>query len=171
VPMNFRLEIGENPRDLEKQQIVKLMNIIAEEIFEGQYDFDFGTDKIEEKLRKGENIPDGHLRATRMSKEEVIYNWLRYVHQLIKRFYLMDGKVIDDDELFERKLSQELWNLIRKLIKNLAALPVWVNPAVSSTVFRGKQDNDFWKLIFDTGKTEAGQQVLAKPLNLDDLIS
>jgi hypothetical protein len=63
TPMNLRLEIGENPR--EKQQLVELMNIIAEEIFEGQYDFDLGTDKVEEKIRKGENIPDGHLRATR----------------------------------------------------------------------------------------------------------
>jgi hypothetical protein len=86
TPMNLRLKIGENPR--EKQQLVELMNIIAEEIFEGQYDFDLGTDKIEEKIRKGENIPDGHLRATRISREEVVYGWLRYVHNLIKRYYL-----------------------------------------------------------------------------------
>jgi hypothetical protein len=57
TPMNLRLEIGENPRDLEKQQLVEPMNIIAEEIFKGQYDFDLGTDKVEEKIRKGENIP------------------------------------------------------------------------------------------------------------------
>src|SRR5205807_2330572 len=108
TPMSLRLEIGENPRDLEKQQLVQLMNTIAEEIFEGQYDFDLGTDKVEEKIRKGENIPDGHLRATRISREEVFYNWLRYVHNLIKRYYLMLGKIVEDDELFEHKFSPEL---------------------------------------------------------------
>jgi len=171
TPMNLRLEIGENPRDLEKQQLVELMNIIAEEIFEGQYDFDLGTDKVEEKIRKGEDVPDGHLRATRISREEVVYGWLRYVHSLIKRYYLMRGEIIEDDELFERKVSPELWGLIRKLIKNLAALPLWVNHSLSATVFGGKQNYDFWKVIFDTGKTQAGQQALAKPLNLDELIS
>ena len=63
------------------------MNIIADEIFEGQCDFDLSTDKVEEKIRKGENIFDGHLRA-RISREEVVYGWLRYVHNLIKRYYL-----------------------------------------------------------------------------------
>ncbi|MGD0584459.1 MAG: hypothetical protein ABSA86_01600 [Oryzomonas sp.] len=169
--MNFRLELGENPRDLEKEQNVELMNIIAEEIFEGHFDFDLGTDKVEEKIRKGENIPEGHLRATRMSREEVVYNWLRYVHNLIKRYYLMSGKIIEDDELFKQKFPSELWSLISKLIKSLAALPVWVNHSLSATVFGGKQNYDFWKCIFDTGRTQAGQPVLAKQLNLDDLLS
>src|SRR5688572_5646667 len=98
-------------------------------------------------------------------REEVVYGWLRYVHNLIKRYYLMRGEVIEDDELFEHKFSPELWGLIRKLIKNLAALPLWVNHSLSATVFGGKQNYDFWKTIFDTGKTQAGQQALAKPLN------
>jgi hypothetical protein len=63
-----------------------------------------------------------------------------------------------------------LWGLIRKLIKNLAALPLWVNHSLAATVFGGKQNYDFWKALFDTG-TGGGQQVLAKPLNLDELIS
>lgn len=169
-PMNFRLEVGENPRELGKSQLVELMNILADEIYENNYDFDAGTDKIEEKIRKGEIINDGHLRAIRMSKEEVVYNWVRYIHNLIKRYYLMSGKVIEDDELFEQKFPPELWDLIRKLIRNLAALPLWINHSLSTTVFGGKQSNDFWKHIFDTGKTQSGQLVLAKPLNLDDLL-
>jgi hypothetical protein len=83
----------------------------------------------------------------------------------------MRGEIIEDDELFEHKFPLELWGLIRKLVKNLATLPLWVNHSLSATVFGGKQNYDFWKAIFDTGKTQAGQQVLAKPLNLDDLIS
>lgn len=170
VPMNLKLELGENPRELEKQQLVELMNIVAEEIFEGQYDFDIGADKIEEKIRQGENIPDGHLRATRMSREEVVYNWLRYIHSLIKRYYLMRGEIIEDDEIFQHKFPNELWTLTRKLIRNLASLPLWVNHTLSSTVFGGKQNYDFWKVAFETGVTPSGMHILAKPLNLDDLI-
>jgi hypothetical protein len=170
-PINLHLEIGENPRDLEKGQLVKLMNIISEEIYEGKYDFDIGADKVEERVRKGETIPENHLRATRMSREEVVYNWIRYIHNLIKRYYLMNGEIIDDDELFEHKFTPDLWSLIRKLIHNMASLPLWVNHSLSSTVFGGKQNYEFWKYIFENGRTLAGQPVLAKPLNLDELIS
>ena len=84
---------------------------------------------------------------------------------------LVNPKVGEDDELFEHKFSSELWGLIRKLIKNLAALPLWVNHSLSATVFGGKQNYEFWKVLFDTGTTQAGQPVLAKPLNLDELIT
>jgi len=171
TPMNLRLEIGDNPRGLEKEQLVQLCNLIAEVVFEGQYDFDLGTDKIEEKVRKGIAIPDGHLRALRISKEEIMFNWLRYVQNLIKRYYLMGGRVVEEEELFQTKFPPELWTLLKRLLTHLASLPLWVNHALSSTVFSGKQNYDFWKQIFDTGATPAGQQVLAKPLNLDDMIA
>ena len=83
----------------------------AEEIFEGQYDFDLITDKVEEKIWKGENMPDGHLRATRISREEVVYGWLRYVHNLIKRYYLAwppesnSGEQRCPDTSFRQKLK------------------------------------------------------------------
>lgn len=170
TPMDSRLEIGENPRQLEKQQLVQLMNIIAEEIFEGKYDFDIGSDRVEERLRRQEDVPDGHLRATRMSREEVFYNWLRYVRDLIRRYFLMRGQVVEDDDLFERKFPPELWDLVGRLIRGLANLPLWVNHSLSSTVFGGKQNYDFWKVIFETGKSPAGQPVLARPLNIDELI-
>jgi hypothetical protein len=86
------------------------------------------------------------------------------------QFVQEGSQIIEDDELFERKFSPELWELIRKLIENLAALPLWVNHSLSGTVFGGKQNYDYWKYIFETGKTQAGQEVLAKPPNLDDLI-
>jgi hypothetical protein len=171
LPLGDRLEIGENPRQLEKEQLVRLMNIIADEIFVGKYDLDIGAGKVEERIRKGDEIPDAHLRAVRMSREEICYNWLRYVRDLIRRYFLMKGQVIEEEELFQHKFSEDLWGLLAKLIRNIGNLPLWINKPLSSTVFGGKQDYDYWKVIFETGKSRDGQQVLAKPLNLDDLIS
>lgn len=173
IPLDFKLEVGENPRQLEKDQLIMLMNIVAEEIFIGKYDFDIGTNRIEQKLREGEiSIPDPHLRAVRMAREEVLYNWLRYVRDLIKRFFLMQGQVIEEEDLFQKKFPPQLWDLIRKLVRNIANLPIWVNreESISSAVFGGKQTYDFWKTIFETGKTPAGMQILPKGLNLDELV-
>jgi len=60
--------------------------------------------------------------------------------------------------------------MLSKLIYNLASLPVWVNKQLSGTVFGGKQDHEYWKIIFENGRDRSGQAVLAKPLNLNELI-
>jgi len=33
TPLDYRMEDGENPRDLERRQILRLMNLIAQEIY------------------------------------------------------------------------------------------------------------------------------------------
>jgi hypothetical protein len=174
VPLSYKLEIGENPRQLEKEQLIKLMNIFAEEVLIGKYDPDIGSAKIEEKLRKKEaEIPDNHLKAIRLTREEVLYNILRYVRDCIRRYFLFMGKTIEDEELFQQKFPDQLWGHIRKVIHNIAALPVWINrdPGLSSAVFGGKQSYDFWKCIFETGNTPQGVKVLPKGLTLDELLS
>ena len=80
TPISFKLEEGTNPRSLEKSQIVKLMNIIAEEIFMGKFDFEIGTAQLESKIQKNEVLPEEHMRAYRMAKEEILYNWLKYYY-------------------------------------------------------------------------------------------
>ena len=57
TPLNYRMEEGENPRDLERRQILCLMNLIAEELYIGKFDPELGTDKIENRLQKGDNYP------------------------------------------------------------------------------------------------------------------
>lgn len=170
VPLNYKVEIGENPRQLEKDQLIALCNLITEVFYENLYDFDIGANKTEDKVRKGDNVPDFHLRAVRLSREEVLYNILRYVRDLIKQYFLMRGRVIEENELFQNKFPDELWVMIRKLLRNMINLPLWINRSLSGTVFAGKQDHEYWKIIFDTGFDRAGVKVLAKPLNLNELI-
>lgn len=171
LPLSYRLEVAENPRQLEKEQVVRLLNLLAEKIYTGKYDFDIGANKLEEKLRKGDLIPEAHLRAVRLSREEVLYNVLRYVRDMVKQYFLMQGRVIEDSELFELKFPEELWGLLSKLVSGIVNLPVWVNKHLSGTVFGGKQDHEYWKIIFETGRDRSGQAVLAKSLNLNELIS
>jgi len=170
TPLDFKYDEGENPRELEKEQILSLMNIIAEEIYISKYDSDIGTSQIESKIQKGENIPLPHLTAYRMAKEEISYNWLKYIHQIIKNYFIMQGNPIKEERLFQYRFPEPLWDRIRIFVRNLHNLPLWVNKELSSTVFGGKQNNDFWQTIFETGKSPQGIQVLAEPINLMKMI-
>lgn len=169
--LDYRMEEGENPRELEKEQILRLMNLIAEEIYIGKFDPVLGTYRIENRVQKGEQIPEDHLRAYRLSREEVIYNWLRCIHQIVQNHFISLGMPVNEKKLFQYKFPQPLWDLVRTFIYNLRLLPVWANTQLALSVFGGKQNYDYWQTIFETGKSPQNQQVLAARLDLMAMIS
>jgi hypothetical protein len=166
TPLDYGDDTGESPRQLEIDQIVGLMNIVAEEIYEGKFDPALGASRIESKVQKGEQIPEEHLRAFRMGKEEVLYSWLRYVQQIVLGHFVALGKPIDEKRLFEYRFSEVLWQQLRAYVHNLAGLPLWSNRELSATVFGGKQTGDFWRTIWETGCSPQGTVVLAAPIDL-----
>jgi hypothetical protein len=105
-----------------------------------------------------------------MSKEEVMYNWLLYLKQVIKNYFSNTGKFFDENSLFQQKFDPQLWINIRNFIKNLQELPLWRDRSKASTAFSGKKNYDFWKDVFSTGRTPDGVEVLAKPINYVDMI-
>ena len=170
TPINYRAEENENPRIVERDQILRLMNLIAEVIYVDKFDPDVGTDKIESKLQKGETIKLDHLRAFRMSKEEIVYNWLQLVGQVARTYFITLGKPDPMDRLFQVTFPEQVWVNIHKFLENLMVMPLWVNIDLSDTVFGGKQNNGFWKTVFETGRTPQGMMVLTQPLNLIEMI-
>ncbi|GEP46230.1 HNH endonuclease [Brevifollis gellanilyticus] len=164
--LNHRAEEGLNPRMLEVDQMVTLMNIIAEEIFIDKFDLDIGTSRIENKVSKGEDVPEAHLAAYRMAKEEIIYNWLRLVKQVIQTSFVTSGTPFDEKAPLQKHLPPNAWNNVRNFIRALRRLPLWVNKDMATSVFGGKRNMDFWKQIFDEGTTPEGQKVLGQKIDL-----
>lgn len=169
TPISYKLEEGTNPRSLEKTQITQLMNIIAEEIYIDSFDLVLGTYRIENKIQNNEDVPMEHVRAFRMGKEEIMYNWLKYLSQIVQTHFISQGHPVDEKKLFQYEFSDILWSNIRNYIKNLSLLPLWTNNTLSATVFGGKQNYQYWQTIFATGSSPQGVKVLVKPINLIEL--
>lgn len=131
TPLNYKIDEGENPRYLEKFQIVMLMNIIADEIYIGKFDPAIGTNRIENRVQSGEDIADNHLLAYRMGKEEIMYTWLEYIKAVIKRYFLMQNMVINEAAMFQYKFPDALWDIITKSVRNLTLLSLWKNRDLS----------------------------------------
>jgi HNH endonuclease len=169
--INYRADEGENPRELEKEQILKLMNLIAEVLYIGRFDQQIGTARIEHRIQNGENIPEDHLRGYRMAREEILYGWLRFVRQIVHNYFITTGKALNEEKLFQYRFPEPLWDNIENFLVNLRKLPVWVNRDLSATVFGGKQNYEFWQTIFESGKTPQEQAVIASGgLNLIKMI-
>lgn len=171
-PINYKLDEGQNPRVLEKEQLIMLCNIIAETLLIGKFDDEVGTNKIENKIATGAGtaITDEHLVACRLFKEEIMYNWIQYIKLLVKNHFAYTGEMYDDENLFQQKLPIKLWDNIRTFLENLSNLPIWRDRSMSATIFGGKNNYEFWKTAFSTGKTPDGTAVLAAPLNVSEMI-
>jgi hypothetical protein len=169
--INYRADEGENPRELEKEQILKLMNLIAEVLYIGRFDQQIGTARVEHRVQKGEDIPENHLAAYRMAREEILYGWLRFVKQIVHNYFITTGKALNEDKLFQYRFPEPLWDNIENFLVNLRKLPVWVNRDLSATIFGGKQNYEFWQTIFESGRTSQDQPVIASGgLNLIKMI-
>lgn len=172
TPINYRSDEGLNPRELEITQIVNLLNIIADEIYTGKFLPEVGVYRIEQKILSGkdQSITDDHLAAYRISKEEVLYNWLIYLKRAIENYFSNTGRIIDNNKIFQTSFDEQLWKNIRNFMANLKLLPLWKDKSMSDTIFAGKNNYDYWKTIFETGKSPDGAQVLANPLNFIEMI-
>jgi HNH endonuclease len=164
------MERGDNPRILEREQLVRLMSLIADVLFVGYWDPEIGGRKLENRLQKGEATPERHLRAWRMAREEILAIVLEWVRLVIENYYAFAGQPADRERLFQRAFPETLWRRIEAFMRHLTALPCWVDKNLSSTVFGAKQNRDFWKRVFETGKTPSGVRVLAQPLELVKMI-
>lgn len=170
TPLNYRVEENRNPRQLEKDQILRLMNIIADRIYIGQFDPAIGTSKLENKLQQGGDLPESHIRAFRLSKEEILYNWLGLVRQIVQNYFIMQGNIVQETRLFQYPFPEPLWDRLENFVRNLAKMPLWVNQDLSLSVFGGKQNYEYWHTIFESGRTPQGQQVLPSGIDLMKMI-
>lgn len=171
-PINYKMDEGQNPRMLEKEQLVLLCNIIADVLLIDKFNDEVGTNKIENKIATGtgNTITDDHLIACRLFKEEIMYNWIQYIKLLVKNHFAYTGAMYDDENLFQQKLPNQLWENIKTFLENLRDLPIWRDRSMSVTIFGGKNNYDFWKTAFSTGQTPDGTQVLATPINVAEMI-
>lgn len=170
--IDFKGDEGLNPRELEISQSIKFLNIIAEEIYINKFKPEVGVYQIENRILKNNDadITDDHLVAYRLSKEEVMFNWLKYTKAVINNYFSNTGRLHDETSLFQQKFDDQLWINIRNFIFNLRSLPLWKDKSMAATTFSGKNNYAFWENIFKTGKTSDNVQVLAQPMNIIEMI-
>jgi hypothetical protein len=171
TPIDEGMEQGTNPRFLEREQMIRVMNFFADTFFVGKWDPDFGGYRIENKVQSGEKVPEYHLRAWRIAREEVLANVMRWVRLVIENYFAYTGQIVHADRLLHVRLPDELWRRVERFLINLSNLPCWIDRKLSNTVFGPKQNLDYWEKVFATGKSPNGiVTILAKPLDLPQMI-
>ena len=170
TPIDLGMEEGTNPRLLEREQLIQLMSMFADAFFVGHWDPELGGRRLENRLEAGERIPENHLRAWRIAREEIMTNVTRWIRLVIANYNAYTGRVVKEDRLLHVQLPDELWDRLRNFLVSLSKLPCWIDKNLSTTVFGPKQNADYWEKVFQTGKSPSNIQILAAPLDLNEMI-
>ena len=170
TPIAFGMDRGDNPRIIERDQLVRLMSLYADTFFVGQWDPDLGGRRLEAHLQKGEVIAEGHLRAWRVTREEILATIMKHVRLVIEHYFAVNGIPIEKDRLMQHRLPEDVWARVETFLRRLSGLPAWFDKSLSNTVFGAKQNRDFWTEVFRTGKSTTGVQVFTGPINVIDMM-
>ena len=146
------------------------MSLFAEVFFVNHWDPEFGGRRLESRIQKGDAVPEGHLRAWRIAREEVLANVLHWLGLVIRHYFALTAKMVHEDRLLHMRLPEELWDCLHNFLLSLASLPCWVDRNLGATVFAPKQNLDYWEKVFGTGQSPSGIQILAQPLDLHQMI-
>lgn len=166
TPIALGMDRGDNPRLVERDQLVRLMNLYADIFFVDQWDPDLGGRRLEARLQRGERITEGHLRAWRATREEILAIIMRYIRDVIEHCFAVTGEHIERDRLMQYRFPENVWERVETFLRRLAGLPAWVDNNLSNTVFGAKQNREFWATVFRNGTSPAGLQIFAGPINV-----
>lgn len=172
TPLDFREDADRNPRQIERRQIIRFLNLLADIIYVDKFDPEIGTYRIEDNIAKGKdaNITNGHLAAYRMSKEEILLAIMPIMIRVITTALTIFGINYPEKGLFMTGFPEQVWENLENFIRNYASLPIWRNRTLADTIFSGKQNQGYWNEIFTTGHAPDGSLVLDQPINIMEMI-
>jgi len=169
---DVNLEEAQKYRELEKNNILKLMNIFTEEILQKKFDIKKGIYKIEEQLANSPDIiPNDHLRAYRMCRQAAMIVWMGELYRAIslllsiKRRY-EDVHWPDDGRVLWADIKEEDWDSIRKMIRGISQHKLWIekyNPEILNNISSTKQKD--WKEIILKGRLPGRIESIFTPID------
>jgi len=171
--INLKNDQGITIRSLEVNQMVQLLNILADTLYMNKFDLNLRFGGVEKNIlkKKDTQYSDEYLIAYRLGKEEILYNLMQYLKMVITSYFEQSGTMINQDNIFQTKFDGQLWVYIKNFVRNLSQLPLWKTRSIATcNLFSGKNHYDYWRVIFETGKSEDDTLILNEPLNIKELI-
>ena len=170
TPIALGMDRGDNPRTIERDQLVRLMSLYADIFCVDQWDPDLGGRRLEARLQGGEKIAEGHLRAWRVTREEILAIIVKHIRIVIENCLIVSGELVERDRLMQHRLPENVWERIETFLRRLAALPAWIDKNLSGAVFGAKQNREFWAEAFRTGRGSSGVQIFVGRINVIEMM-
>lgn len=161
-------EAKEYLRFLERENVVKLMNIISQKALIDKFNFQIGTFKLESRRRKGERIPEEHLRAYRLFRPRVAMVWCETLKNAIST-YLRFTHVLTDTyskqgKIFWAKIDDEGWKAIENMVSRIVKHKLWLTENLRAIEVMSSNRKEPAEALLTEGKIDR-EVLIKKPIN------
>jgi len=144
------------------------MSLIAEKVLIDKFDNKIGAHKLEERIRKGENIPQSHVKAYRIFRPKTFEVWCEVLRDAIVYLLKVRRKLTDnyakEGKIFWCKLDDGDWEEIGKMLDRIFDHKVWLssNPQVIDAINNTRKE--ICQKLLTEGKVDE-KQVIETPID------
>lgn len=164
------LQTSQKYRELERENLKKLMEVFTNEILANKYDFKKGIHKLEENLRDDpDSIRNDHLTAYRICRASAMLVWIREFKKALSTLLKTRDTYFRNDWAEKRTLWADISNqemeVIRKRLQAVYRHSIWAqktNAEVLSAIASTKQKD--WKEILLDGRLPGRTERCFQPL-------
>ena len=163
------LSVSQKMRELERNNLQIILNIICEEVLKDKFQTSVGIFKIEERLQKNDpKITFEHLLAYRMLRQSALIAWA-------EEFRIAINTYLNSHNKYKKDWSKEnyLWVefddndivMIRKMIKFIKTHPAWCVKEENVVKNISTTSVSDWRQIILEGKLPGALKPIYEPMN------
>lgn len=158
----------------ERNNLIRLMNIMAEKVLIGKFDLSKGAHKLEARLQKGDKLPSDHVKAYRVFRPRVFEIWCEVLSGAIKTSLKIKGRLSEknasEGKIFWCKISEEDWQQIGQMIDRIFNHKLWETKNKEMIEAIGATKKDIAQKFITEGKI-MDKKVFEPPINTSYLFA
>lgn len=158
----------------ERDNLVKLMSMMAEKVLIDKFDLTKGAHKLEKRLQGGEKIPSNHVKAYRIFRPRVFEVWTEVLSGAIRTALKLKGKLSEknasEGKILWCKIAEGDWKQIGKMIDKIFNHKIWETKDKDMIDAIGATKKDIAQTFITEGRI-ADKNVFEPPINTSFLFS
>ena len=165
TPIDLALKM----RDVERDNLAKLLKLFTEKVLDGHFDFSKGIYKIEERLASDLGIRDSHLRAYRLCRQAPLIVTMREFREAVSQLLSLRGRYQDPgwhrEQVLWSDIQKEDWIAFAKMLDVIVSHKVWIERIESKARILQDTRQKSWEDILIRGVFPGASQPVYDPLN------
>lgn len=159
----------------EKENLGRLLDILASESLAGRFRLELGVYKLDEKLEQNpQGIPVEHLRADRLFRRPALKVWAETLRDGMCQYLVIKNKYGKDwyrDRPLWAEISVEEWEAIRRGIKAIVGHEIWTETQKGLVGVLASTRQKDWASMLLEGKLPGRPDKLYSELNVAAVVN
>jgi hypothetical protein len=159
----------------EKENVGRLLDILAGEALAGRFKLELGVYKLDDKLEQNpQGVPVDHLRAYRLFRKPALKVWAETLRAGMCQYLVIKNKYGKDwykDRPLWADINVEEWEAIRRGIKAIVGHKVWAETQKDLVGVLASTRQKDWASILLEGKLPGRPNKLYQELNVAAVVN